>query len=162
MVLVMAVGWRRRRWRRRGEARGDGEGGGRGGGGGGCRGCRGQACVSWESWVLHLNLHMLRPSGGCVNAHGDRWPRPITIESEHPGPPRERERGREGEGEGERERERERERGCRGRRGECSAQLIPSEREMRGGRAEEEEGGWCVFVVFMCICVCVCVCVCVL
>ena len=32
---------------------------------------------------------------------------------------------------------------------------------MRGGRAEEEEGGWCVFVVFMCICVCVCVCVCV-
>lgn len=84
-----------------------------------------------------------------MNAHGDRWPQPITIESEHPGPPRERERGRG-------ERERERERGCRGRRGECSAQLIPSKREMRGGRAEEEEeGGWCVFVVFMCVCVCV-------
>ena len=47
-----------------------------GGEGGGVSGCQGQACVSWESWVLHLNQHMLRPSGGCVNAHGDRWPRP--------------------------------------------------------------------------------------
>lgn len=64
----------------------------------GCCGCRGQACVSWESWVLHLNVHMLRPSGGCMNAHGDRWPRPITMESERPGPPGERGRGRsEGE-----------------------------------------------------------------
>lgn len=59
---------------------------------GSCSGCRGQDCVSWESWVLHLNLHMLRPSGGCVNVHADRWPRPITIESMHPGPLRERAR----------------------------------------------------------------------
>lgn len=43
--------------------------------------------MSWESWALHLNLHMLRPSGGGVNVRGDRWPRPITMESESPGPP---------------------------------------------------------------------------
>lgn len=56
------------------------------GGHGGCRGCRGQACVSWESRLLHLNVHMLRPSGGCMNVHGDRWSRPITMESEQLGP----------------------------------------------------------------------------
>lgn len=58
----------------------------RGGRGGDSSGCWGQAYMSWESWALHLNLHMLQPSGGCMNVHVDRWPQPITIESASPGP----------------------------------------------------------------------------
>lgn len=59
-MVLMVAGWRRR------------------------KGCWGQACVSWESWALHLNRHMLWPSGGCMNVPGDRWPQPITIEPESP------------------------------------------------------------------------------
>lgn len=55
--------------------------------------------------------------------HADRWPQPITIESERPVPEGYRERWRESEKE-------------RGR--ECVAQLIPSKRERE--RVEHEGG----------------------
>lgn len=60
--------------------------------------------------------------------HADRWPRPITIESERPVPEGYRERWREG---------------AKRRGRECVAQLIPSKREREGrarGRDKDREG----------------------
>lgn len=60
--------------------------------------------------------------------HADRWPRPITIESERPVPEGYRERWREG---------------AKRRGRECVAQLIPSKREREGrarGRDKDRKG----------------------
>lgn len=74
-----------------------------------------------------------------MNAHADRWLRPITIESEHPGPPREREREWEREGVQERK-----------RRMWCSADPIKKRDEGgRKGRVEGWRKGMCV-CVFIC------------
>ncbi|KAJ8002007.1 hypothetical protein DPEC_G00175320 [Dallia pectoralis] len=51
--------------------------------------------LSWESWVLHLNQHMLWPSGGSVNGASRRqMAAGHNYESERRGPQRERRRGR--------------------------------------------------------------------